>query len=94
MIKKILTIIAIFYASSVSSEVMSTAESERIISDGKIISSKLANSPFSLDPESMFFVYAVVYKRKYYICYGGISDRGNQIDRLVEGIVLRCTNND
>ena len=35
--------------------------------------------------------YEVVYEGHFYICYTGVWPRGRNIDKLVEGVKVRCT---
>jgi len=87
----LLLIILVTIGSTAFSKTLTTAQSEIILVEGKILNKKGAIDPLSENPTKMFTFYEVVHKGHFYICYTGVWPRGRNIDKLVEGVKVRCT---
>ena len=89
-LSSIIFTVSMAYASTALSEVLSLEDSETILSKGNILSMTTASKPFSENPSSMFSIYNVIYKNKFYICYSGIMPRGDKLTEIIGGVVMRC----
>ena len=94
MKQNLLFILLIIFGSAAISKTLSTQDSVTILVDGRIINKKAATDPFSDNLKTMLTIYEVVHDGRFYICYTGIWPRGRTIDKLIEGVKVKCTGTD
>lgn len=94
MKQAILFMLLIIFGSAAISQTLSTDHSESILVNGRIINKKAASDPFSDNPKTMLTIYEVIHDGSFYICYTGIWPRGRTIDKMIEGVTLKCAGTD